>query len=119
MHVCDLNDFAVLAGSNDMPVEIDLKNKAQVKLVLDEAVKGGLQAQKAKLKEQRDLTLQGKYPCREATASLKAPNGSEGTIRLRIALLPGKLIQVLAVGDSKLMQTPQIKECLDSLKITK
>ncbi len=73
MHVCDLKDFAVLTGVNDMPSNIDLKNKAQVKIVLDEAVKGGLQAQKATLKEQRDLVLQGKYPCREATASLKAP----------------------------------------------
>jgi len=119
MHVCDLKDFAVLTGVNDMPGNIDLKNKEQVKLVLDEAVKGGLKAQKATLKEQRDLVLQGKYPCREATASLKAPNGAAGTIRLRIALLPDKLIQVLAVGDSTAMQSPQIKECLESLKIKK
>lgn len=119
MQIAELKDFAVLAGSNPMPINIDLKNKDQVKSILDEAVKGGMNAQKATVKEQRELTLQGKYPCRDVTASVKIPNGSTGTIRLRIALLPDKLIQVLVVGDTKAMQEPQIKECLESLKITK
>lgn len=120
LHLCDSNkNLVAVTSSNDMPIDIDINNAEQVKAVLDEAVKSGMSNQKAKVKEQRDLKLQGKYPCREVTATLKAPNGTEGTIRLRIVLLPKMLIQLLFIGDTAEMQAPQIKEALESLKIMK
>jgi hypothetical protein len=120
MQLCDTNkNLVVITSNNDMPAEVDINNKKQVKDILDVAVTTGMAKQKATIKEQRDLKLQGKYPCREVTATLKAPNGTEGTMRLRLVLIPKMLIQVLLIGDSKDMQMPQIKECLESLKIKK
>ncbi len=120
IQLCEVNkDLVVITSNNNMPAEIDLKDKVQVKLIMDEAVKQGMTSQKATVKEERDLMIQGKYPCREATATLKAPNGTQGTIRLRLVLIPEMLIQVLLIGDTKDMQSPQIKECLESIKIKK
>lgn len=120
IHLCEVSkDVAVITSNNAMPAEIDIRDKEQVRDIMDEAVKLGLGSQKATVKEQRDLVLQGKYPCREVTATMKAPNGSEGTLRLRLVLIPKMLIQVLLIGDTKEMQAPQVKECLESLKIKK
>ncbi len=118
LHLCEINkDLGVITGSNDMPAELDLSDKEQIIFILDEGIQGATSAMKAKVKEQKDFLLDGKYPCRECTASISISKSNTGVVRLRYVLIPKKLIQVMVIGDDAQMSAPQVTKCLESIKI--
>jgi hypothetical protein len=110
-------DLGVMTGSNAMPAEFDETDPEQCKLVLDGGMQEGISAMNGTVKEQKDLLIQGKYHCRECTATVSIPKAGNGLVRMRVFLLPGKLVQVMVIGSESQMQAPEVMKCLESIKV--
>jgi hypothetical protein len=83
--------------------------------VLDAAVDGGVKGGNATLDNKKKITLAGKYPGREYSATIK--NGNGLMIRSKMYIANKKLYQVIVVGDKDFITSDDAVKFLDSLVV--
>jgi hypothetical protein len=107
-------DGAYMVGVSDMPIP-ERESERQIQNRLDGARDGAIRNVNGKLKSSSPITLNGKYPGREFTATITKP--IQGQTRARIYLVNRRLYQVMLVGTDSYATSPQATEFLNSFQL--
>ena len=110
-------DAGCVVGVADVPVPAGA-SPTMLDAMLDGARDGAVKNVKAKLTRSREVTLDGKYPGREFTATFTQP--VKGQLRARIFLAGNRLYQVFVVGadEGGAVGSAEATAFLDSFAVT-
>lgn len=118
MHACKLDaDQAVITGSVDLPEGFDPRNKEKVSDMLDLGLKNAAENFNSKVQNKKNLIIDRIYSARDCTIKAPISDSKTAVIRIRLILIPGKMIQVIVVSTEAESANPLIQKCLDSVKI--
>lgn len=107
----------MMALSKIVDLKLSELSEEEQQEVLQRSLQGGVNNIQGTVIEQQPVVLQGKYPAREFTASYTNAQTPKGIMRGKTILLDGKIIAIFVNGDTKDMASPQVKDCLGSIKI--
>jgi hypothetical protein len=105
---------AYVVGYADLPIPAN-EPEAAVQERLDGARDGAVRGGNATLSNSYRITLAGKYPGREFSATL---NGTKGILRAKVYLVKGRLYQVMVIGTDSFANSSDSRQFLDSFALT-
>jgi hypothetical protein len=114
MFLVEERDSAYMVVVADMPIPVR-ESERQLQNRLDGARDGAINNVNGKLKSSSPITLNGKYPGREFTASITKP--IQGQIRARVYLVNKRLYQVMLLGTDSWATSPQATDFLNSFQL--
>jgi hypothetical protein len=103
-----------VVGVADMPIPAGEPDRV-IQDRLDGAVDGAVRNINGTNQKSSSITLAGKYPGRELTASITTPK--QGQVRGRIYLVGTRLYQVLIIGTDSFATASQANEFLNSFQL--
>jgi len=107
-------DGAYMVGVADMPIPAGEPDRV-IQERLDGSVDGAVRNSGGTNQKSNPLTLAGKYPGREFSASIAKPK--QGQIRGRIYLVGTRLYQVLVMGTDSYATSSQANDFLNSFQV--
>ena len=114
MFMTEARNGAYAIGVADMPIPANEPTEL-IEKRLDGARDGAIRNSNGTLQSSNPLTLAGKYPGREFTASITKP--TQGLLRGRIYLVGARLYQVLVMGKDGYVNSAEASAFLDSFQL--
>jgi hypothetical protein len=105
---------AMLVGVADMPIPENEPNET-IQERLDGSRDGAIRNVGGTLKSSQAITLNGKYPGREFSATLTTP--AQGQMRCKVFLVNRRLYQVLVLGTDSFVTSQKADEFLNSFQL--
>jgi hypothetical protein len=117
-HTCKYGEeFAVITGSSNLSSDFDVSNKKKVSDALDKGLASAVEVFEGEVLDKKNLIIDRLYPARDCKIKVAASKTQNIIVHLRFVLTPDKLIHVMVFANETESSNPQIKKCLDSLKI--
>jgi hypothetical protein len=114
MFAVERSDGIYGVAVSDMPIPAN-ESEAMIQTRLDGARDGAIRNIGGVQKSSSAITLNGKYPGREFTASITKPK--QGQVRARVFLVGTRLYQVMVMGTDSYATSAEANEFLNSFDV--